>query len=171
MSGGELLTKVTIWVSLTAYALGALAFGFSRNRYKWDSIARLALTAGCVALLAHVACAFHFYHGWSHESAYRETARQTAEVFGVDWGGGLYINYAFIIGWILNVVSWWRGLDLYRSLPVSLLIGWQVFMLFIFFNATVIFGKGALRWIGLGVCLAVCFVWRLNAEVTSQGRR
>src|SRR5215210_3924672 len=89
MDSGALLTKVTVWVAVAGYAAGAAAFALSRGRRSWDAAARLAWTVACVALLAHVACAFHVYHGWSHESAYVETARQTGEVVGLDWGGGL----------------------------------------------------------------------------------
>ncbi|MGH9942017.1 MAG: hypothetical protein ACRD9R_06625 [Pyrinomonadaceae bacterium] len=163
MSGGELLTRATIWAALAGYGVGAVAFALSRNRRKWDSVARLAWTAACVSLLAHVACAFHFFHGWSHDAAYRETARQTAEVFGLDWGGGLYVNYALLFGWVLSVVWWWRGLDLYRRLPTPLHVGWQGFLIFIFFNATVVFKTGPLRWIGVCMCLGLCFVWWFTA--------
>ena len=97
IGSGEILTKVTIWITIAGYAAGAAAFALSRERYKWDSAARLAWTVACVGLLAHVAFAFHFYHGWSHGAAYRDTARQTDEVVGLNWGGGLYVNYALLI--------------------------------------------------------------------------
>lgn len=31
---------------------------------------------------------------------YQETAQLTAEVFGVNWGGGLYFNYVFTAVWV-----------------------------------------------------------------------
>jgi hypothetical protein len=117
---------------------------------------------GCVSILAHVACAYHFYHNWSHAAAYRETARQTAEVTGLDWGGGLFINYALIIGWVIDVSLWrLRGLDAYRNRPRLMAVAWQGFLFFIIFNATVIFKTGSLRWIGLGLCLWLVFLWLL----------
>jgi hypothetical protein len=165
MGGGELLTKITIWVSVAGYAAGAVAFALARGRVAWGRAARLAWTLACAALLAHVACAFHFYHGWSHASAYLDTARQTDEVFGLDWGGGLYINYALMTGWVLDVAWWWAtGPDSYGRRPRLLTAAWQGFLLFIFFNATVVFKGGAARWAGLGVCLCVCVAWRLAAR-------
>jgi hypothetical protein len=165
MSSGEILTKVTIWVAIAGYAAGAAAFALSRPRRGWDAAARLAWTAACVGLLAHVACAFHFYHGWSHEAAYLDTARQTAEVFGLDWGGGLYVNYALLTGWVLDVIWWWvRGLDAYRRRPRPLLAAWHGFLLFIIFNAAVVFETGLTRWAGLCVCLGLCLVWWLAAR-------
>jgi hypothetical protein len=169
MSRGELLTRATIWAALAGYTCGVAAFILSRKRQSWDRAARLAWTIGCVCLLAHAVCAFHFYHGWSQTAAYRETARQTAEVFGFNWGGGLYINYALIAGWMLDVLWWWRSLDAYRSRPRLLAAAWQGFLIFIFFNATVVFETGPLRLIGLSVCLALCLLWwRASASKSSH---
>jgi hypothetical protein len=165
MDSGAFLTKVTVWVAVAGYAAGAAAFALSRGRRGWDAAARLAWTVACVALLAHVACAFHVYHGWSHESAYVETARQTGEVVGLDWGGGLFINYAIIIGWVIDVAWWWlAGLDSYRRRPWPLLAAWHGFLIFIIFNATVVFKDGFTRWAGLGVCLGLCVVGWLAAR-------
>jgi hypothetical protein len=106
-----------------------------------------------------VAFAYHFYHNWSRASVYRETARQTAEVTGIDWGGGVYFNYALVIGWIIDAAYWrFRGLDAYRNRPPWLAAAWQFFLFFIVFNATVVFKTGALRWIGLGLCLWLAFL-------------
>lgn len=165
MFGGELLTKITIWVAVAGYAAGAAAFALSRGRAGWDRGARLAWTVACAALLAHVACAFHSYYGWSHEAAYLDTARQTDEVFGLDWGGGLYINYALMAGWVFDITLWWlHGLDSYRRRRWPLTAAWHGFLLFIFFNATVVFKDGPARWVGLAVCLGLCVAWWLAAR-------
>jgi hypothetical protein len=161
MSSGELLTRITIWLALAGYAIGATVYLLSRGRRRWDVVARAAWTAGCIGLLAHVACAYHFYHSWNQAVAYRETARQTAEVTGIDWGGGLFINYVLIAGWIIDVAWWWRSLDAYRGRPWRLAAAWQSFLIFIIFNATVVFRTGPLRWIGLGLCLGLVLLWRL----------
>lgn len=165
MSGGELLTRITIWVAVAGFAAGAVAFALSGRRAGPGRAARLAWTVACVALFAHVACAFHFYHGWGHESAYLDTARQTKEVFGLDWGGGLYINYALMAGWAADVARWWlRGPDSYGRGRRWLTLAWHGFLLFIFFNATVVFKSGVARWAGLGVCAGVCAAWWLAAR-------
>lgn len=168
MSRGELLTRITIWLTLAGYVIGASVYLLSRGRRRWDEVARMAWTAGCASLLVHVACAFHYYHDWSQAAAYRETARQTAEVTGMNWGGGLFINYALMIGWVVDAVWWWRGLDVYRNRPRWLVAAWQGFLIFIIFNATVVFKTGALRWIGLGLCLGLVFLWLLVS--VSKGR-
>ena len=171
MSSGETLTKITIWLAIVGYAAGATSFALSRGRNKWDAAARLAWIAACVSLLAHAACAFHFYHGWSHDSAYRDTARRTAEVFGLDWGGGLWVNYALLAAWVLDVVWWWRrGLDAYRRRPWPLVAAWHGFLIFIVFNATVVFKTGPVRWLGLCVFLGLGLVWWLAASDNSPRR-
>jgi len=113
-----------------------------------------------MALLAHFICAFQFYHAWSHASAYNETARQTSEVFGINWGGGLFINYAVAILWMTDVGWWWfAGVSAYRRRAWLLTLSWHSFLIFIIFNATVVFKDGLARWVGLLVCLTLCLSW------------
>ena len=160
MGGGEVLTKLTIWIAVAGYFAGAVVYALARGRRGLDSLARLAWTAACGALAAHVACAFHFHHGWSHAAAYRDTARQTAEVFGLDWGGGLYVNYALLAGWVADVCYWWiGGLRAYRRRPWPLVVAWHAFLFFIVFNGAVVFADGLARWAGLGLCAALAYVW------------
>lgn len=149
------LTKITVWIALAGYASALIIFLKSKRR---DAIARILWTAGCVAMLAHVACAFTFYHHWSHAAAYTETARQTAKVFGLNWGGGLFVNYILIIVWVLDVIWWWRGLAIYRNRSKIFSITWHVFLFFIFFNATVVFESGFLRWSWLVFTLVLIFI-------------
>jgi hypothetical protein len=165
MDSGAILTRVTVWVAVAGYAAGAAAFALSRGRSSRDAAARLAWTVACLGLLVHVACAFHFYHGWSHGAAYVETARQTGEVVGFNWGGGLFINYAIMTGWVVDVAWWWlAGLGSYRRRPWPLSAAWHGFLIFIIFNATVVFKSGLVRWAGLVVCLGLCVVGWLAAR-------
>ncbi|HKO97529.1 MAG TPA: hypothetical protein VJU86_11075 [Pyrinomonadaceae bacterium] len=162
IESGEVITRATIWVTIVAYTAGAATYALSRKRLKWDSAARVSWTIACVSLLAHVASAFYFYHGWSHQAAHRETARQTNEVVGINWGGGLYVNYALLALWTIDVGWWWLcGLEGYRRRPFWLVSVWHGFLFFIIFNSTVVFGNGWVRWVGVGVCLGVCLAWWL----------
>jgi len=165
MGDGDILTRITVWAAAAGYAAGAAAFAYSRGRAVWDRAARLAWTVACAAMLAHAASAFHFYHGWSHGAAYLDTARQTDDVFGLEWGGGLYVNYALMAGWALDVGWWWlAGLDSYRRRPPAVTAAWHGFLLFIFFNATVVFKSGPARWAGLGLCVSLCVAWWVAAR-------
>ena len=167
MSSGEFLTRSTIWISIIAYTIGCVVFATVRRQPDGDKWARLAWTTGCAALVAHFICAFNYYHAWSHQSAYVDTARQTAAVFKINWGGGLFINYAVAILWFSDVAWWWlAGLSSYRRRPWLLTLIWHSFLIFIIFNATVVFKDGMTRWIGLLVCLTLCLSWIL----ISRGR-
>lgn len=171
MSGGEILTRLTVWLAVAGYAAGAAVFALARGRRKWDAAARLAWTVGCAALVAHVVCAFNFYHAWSHASAYQDTARQTAETTGLDWGGGLFFNYALVAAWVADVAWWWRGgLDSYRRRPRAVAFAWHAFLVFMFFNATVVFATGPARWAGLCVCLGLGLAWCVAARTLAPAR-
>jgi hypothetical protein len=163
MSSGELVTRSTIWIAIAAYTLGCVVFATARRQSDGDRWARVAWTIGCVALVAHYLVAFNFYHAWSQSSAYSETARQTAAVVGMNWGGGLFINYTVALLWLTDVAWWWfAGLSSYRRRPWLLTLAWHSFLIFIIFNATVVFKDGLTRWIGLLVCLTLCTSWFIS---------
>ena len=115
-----------------------------------------------MAFVIHVACAFHFYHAWSHAAAYAATALDTARLFQWHWGGGLYFNYAFTIVWLIDVLWWWRGLAAYAHRPRVVEIAVQTFLGFMAFNGAVVFASGWTRWTGVGCCvlLGVCWLKR-----------
>lgn len=157
------LTLGTIWISIASYATGSVIFArcsSSRRSATCDSVARVIWTIACASLIAHFISAFEFYHGWSHAAAYADTARQTREAFGINWGGGLFINYALMIAWMVDIAWWWHsGLDSYRKRPLPLVVAWHGFLIFVIFNATVVFGDGIVRWMGLGICLVLILTW------------
>jgi hypothetical protein len=167
MESGELLTRWTVRLALALYVTALAIRILAQGRQSRFDLARYLWTAGCVAFLLHVACAFHFFHLWSHAAAYAETARQTTEVVGIDWGGGLYANYAFVLVWLADAVWWWVNPDRYLSRPRWVEWAVQSFMAFIAFNATVVFGSGAIRWFGLAGCvLLAAMFWIDKARAT-----
>jgi hypothetical protein len=160
MISGEFLTRSTVWMSILAYTIGCVVFATALRQPDLDRWARLAWTIACAALVAHFICAFQFYHAWSHDSAYLETARQTAAVFRINWGGGLFINYAVVMLWTADVAWWWfAGVSSYRRRPWLLTLLWHGFLIFIILNATVVFKDGLTRWLGLLVCLTLVLSW------------
>ena len=168
MSSGEFLTRGTIWISILSYAAGCVVFAMARRQTQLDSWVRLAWTVGCAALLLHFISAFNFYHSWSQQLAYVETARQTAEVFKINWGGGLFINYAVATLWFADVAWWWfAGVRSYRRRPWLITLTWHSFLIFILFNAMVVFKTGLTRWVGLLVCLTLCWSWVLISRQRS----
>jgi hypothetical protein len=163
MTWGDFLTRSTVWMSIAVYTIGCVMFARGRDRG-----ARLAWTIACAALLAHYICAFQFFHAWSHTSAYIDTARQTGEVFSINWGGGVFINYALAILWTGDIAWWWSaGLSSYRRRPWLLTLIWHSFLIFIIFNATVVFKVGLTRWIGILVTLGLCLSWIVSTRQRS----
>ena len=159
MNRGELLTRLTVWLALCGYALGATMLLAARGRAHWPARARWAWTFGCAFFLAHVGCAFAFFHGWSHTAAYRETARQTAELTGLHWGGGLFLNYIFALAWIADTMWWWLAPANFARRPPWLTAAWQGFLFFMVFNGTVVFGNGPVRWFGAAICAGLATLW------------
>ena len=159
---------VRISVLFYAGALGILLGVFARS--EGGGVARLFWTAGAVLLIVHVLLAFHVVHGWSHADAVRQTAEQTAKLTGVRAGAGVYLNYLFAAVWAADAAYWWRvGHAGYRRRPRA--VTWAVhgFLLFIVFNATIVFAAGPTRYAGTAVALALAAVaarrWRRAATV------
>ena len=129
---------------------------------------RVVWTAGLVAHLAHVFCAFHFIHHWSHAEAVLHTARLTERVTGWGFGQGVWINYVFTLAWLTDVVWWWsRPVEMVRSRGWSVGLHW-VFA-FLFFNATVVFGPWGWKPIGAGVVILLGVAWKLRRKETATG--
>jgi hypothetical protein len=142
----ELITRWTVRLSLLLYAATLAALLVGRSRPSILREARLTWTAGCLLLWLHLAAAFHFYHHWSHEAAYEVTAQETQATIGWAFGGGVYANYCFALVWTADAALWWS------MAPQAYLrrARWQIalihgFLLFIVFNAAVIFVEGATR--------------------------
>jgi hypothetical protein len=142
-----ILTLWTVRLAAAGYAMAIWTRGL-QSRTWW--------TAGCVLFLAHVVSAFHYQHHWSHDAAYAETARQTLELFGIDWGGGIYFNYLFTLVWVADAAYWWARPSSRAARPVWMTMSIHGFMAFMFFNGAVVFAKSAaVRWISLLAAVAL----------------
>jgi hypothetical protein len=163
-----LLTRWTVRLALAFYAFTvALRLTFPTHR----RLARGLWTAGCLLFLAHVAAAFTWFHGWSHARAYAETARQTRDLLGIDWGGGLFINYLFTAVWTADVAYWWLGgLDAYDGRPRWLDFALHSFFAFMAFNGAVVFARGPTRWVALATAAALGLLALLRLRRVRQRR-
>jgi len=156
-ASGELLTRWTIRLALGCYALSVFLVLTERSDHPRGG--RWAWTAGLLAYLAHVACAFHYYHDWSHDAAYATTAAETREVVGLDWGGGLYFNYGFTTLWLIDVLWWWAHPRSRASRPRAIGYALHGFLAFMAFQATVVFEGGPVRWAGLAATALLGTLW------------
>lgn len=141
---GDAAIVWTIRVAIGLYALSALCRARPR-------VARTLFTTAWLTYFLHVAAVFHFAHHWSHDAAFQYTQTRTAEITGIAFGGGLWVNYAFTLLWTLEVLWWWLDSNGYQRRPRWLNALIDGTFLFIIFNATVVFGVGAVRWYGIVV--------------------
>lgn len=156
MEMGDALLRGTILLSLLAWAAGEWARGANGGVTR---AGRAAWTVGAMAALGHAAAAFHFRHGWSQQTALVETARQTAALTGLDWGGGLYVNYLFLAVWTADAGWWWLTPETFDARPKALDRTLRAFFLFMFLNGAVVFAKGPTRFVGTAAVLAVLLAW------------
>src|SRR5688500_20160441 len=84
---------MTVALSVISWSIAE----FLRSRWLW------AAGAGLMAI--HSVAAFGVFYNWSHDTARELTMRQTAALTGVNFSGGIYVNYAFLVVWIAAAVG------------------------------------------------------------------
>jgi hypothetical protein len=163
---GDDLIRNTIRLALLFYAAAATLMLRLRAE-DWNAatprgqLARTLWTLAWLAYAIHLAMAFHFAHGWSHAAA----MRHTHEVSGT--GEGIFVSHLFTVVWTLDVLSWWLVPARYaaRSRWVDRLL--HGFMLFVIFNATVVFESGLIRWAGAALFVWLGLAWLLRNRLPS----
>jgi hypothetical protein len=146
---------LTIWIALALFAAGEVGrarLGFTRGARSW---AWWCWIAGILFCAVHFALALEVRYGWSHAEAVRATAAQTAAVYGLDWGGGFWLNYAFLTAWIADAVGWRRGADW----PAAVVWTLRAFYFVVILNAAVIFAAGWRPMLGLLIVGALVIAW------------
>jgi hypothetical protein len=139
------VVRGTMIVATAAWAAGEALMKRSPLADRW---ARAFWTLGIAFALVHVALAFHFIYAWDHDAAVAATARQTADWIGWRWRGGIYINYAFLAGWLLDVCWWWIRPKSHRWRSIRFERTRFAVFVFMFFNGAVVFASGAGRLAG-----------------------
>lgn len=136
---GHSLIAWTVRACVVLYALAVRQYVFHgvKNPAANPSVYRTHWTLAWLLCVLHVVCAFHFKHGWSHGAALTHTATVTERGVGINWGGGLYFNYLFLIWWGMDVLRLHRRLTTWSSPSL------HVVSAFMMINATVVFGP---RW-------------------------
>ncbi len=160
---GMFLIVWSIRLSLVLLVVTFLAWLLTRGQAQSHWAIRVTWTFSFLLFLVHVLSSFHFIHHWSHREAYAATAKETARLMGVEFGGGVYFNYLFLAGWALHVWFTWfpaaaRGPVVRTFLQLILL-----YMLFIAFNGVVVFKSGWLRALGISatIAIAVTAIWSM----------
>ena len=158
----------TIWVALAGFVAGEAG---KTRLFRTGMAPRWAWPVWCVGLVAcvaHILLAMAYRHGWSHQAAVLETARQTAAIYGLAWGGGVYVNYLFVGVW-LSEITWWR-LDpsRYARQPLWLRRSVRAFYFVIVCNAAVIFVTPDRRLAGIAMTMALVAAWAARRRPASN---
>ena len=117
-------------------------------------LARLAWTLAWIAYVVHVVLAFHHFHGWSHADAVEHVRAAGG------FGEGIYFSHLFGLLWTVDVAWWWLAPTSHAARPAWMTVGLHSFMLFMVFNATVVFEPGLGRWLGVGLFVVLAWLWR-----------
>jgi len=153
----EVKMPLILWTVRIACLLYVLAISaWLARRYTWF---RPLWTLACLSYLAHVVAAFSLHHHWSHDAAYQETARQTGDLFGMYWGGGLYFNYAFTALWTADMIWSWKNFHTYVTRPKRIAATTHSFLAFMFFNGAIVFAHDATRWLGVVAAAVLVIQW------------
>jgi len=145
----------TIWIALAAFVAGEA--GKQRHpipRWAWS----ISL-AGMFLCVAHIVIALGHHHHWSHDAAVAETARQTAAVYGVTWGGGVYVNYVFVAVWLTELWRWRMRPAEYFARSATVLWGLRAFFFIIIVNAAVVFASPRTRIAGVVLTVILLLIW------------
>jgi hypothetical protein len=152
---GTILAATAGWASAECLAL----------RRGPDDRARWFYTAGIALALIHALAAFQLTYDWSHDQALADTARQTAAKVGLNWGGGLIVNYVFLALWLADAAWWWLApVSRARRPPIVERARLALFM-FMFINGAIVFAGLTGRAVGIPAVAAVAAAW---ARVTRR---
>lgn len=144
MPTGELVTRAAIWFAMVAWTAGIVARDKPVAKWFW--------AVGFDLYLLHIILAYGVFYQWSNQVAWDETARQTAEVVGVETGVGLIANFAFAVVLLIDSVQQWRGKPCCRAFVDGL-------VLFMIVNGAIVFGHGPVRWFGCLLLALIVIGW------------
>jgi hypothetical protein len=141
------LLEPAVFVSVAASVLSwALAHVLS-SRTLW--------TLGAGLMVVHAVLAFVVFYDGSHSLAQAATMRQTEDLTGIAFAGGIYVNYAFLGFWAADAGWWWWRPDTYLARPRWMSLAIHGFIFFIILNGAVIFADGWARVLGGAAVTAV----------------
>ena len=145
----------TIWLALAAFVAGE-AGKQRRTTSRWAWSISLA---GALLCVAHIVIALGHHHHWNHDAAVRETAQQTAAVYGVAWGGGVYVNYVFVAVWLAELWRWRTRPTEYFGRSPTLVWALRAFFFIIIVNAAVVFASPRTRIGGIVLTVILLLIW------------
>jgi len=151
----------TVWLALILFVVGELG----KRAWSHGRAGRLASTlwlGGALLCAIHIVVAFAGPHRWSHDAAIRETARQTEAVYGIDFGGGIYLNYLFVVVWTIEA-WWWRTRPAqYLDRPRAVAWALRAFYFVVIANAAIVFATPIGRFMGVPLVALLLWTWAVE---------
>jgi hypothetical protein len=150
---GRNLILWTVRASVALYVVAGWRYLFIvRKSSHVDPCYRWCWLCSWLMCVIHVSCAYHFEHRWSQSTALAHTAAMTDRVVGINWGGGLYVNYVFLCYWGFDAVRLLTNPNRSSSVLIHSVAA------FMMFNATVVFGPA--WWWGPLAIVVAAFFWQ-----------
>lgn len=156
----------TIWTALLLFVAGEAGRRRGFGRGSPPAWAWAAFAAGAVLAAVHVMLAMATAHAWSHNSAVAATAAQTNAVYGLNWGGGVFANYAFVAVWALDAWRWRARVARAGAGPDALTWVIRFFFFVMILNGAVIFVAGPRSILGAALVAALVWIWRPVRRLT-----
>jgi hypothetical protein len=145
-----------IRISLVCLFIGLYVQVAGPLRARWVSVVWFV---GAMAAAVHSFGSLVSFHHGSQTEAYQSTAEQTRELLGFAFGAGLYVNYAFVVVWLVDAtvrLVWPKSYEQRPAWIGRLTLG---FLGFIAFNGVVVFKTGWLRWLGISCTIVWLSLW------------
>jgi len=164
MTTGEILIPWTARLFVACYVarlnldIRNIGETVSSDRERRIRLARFVWTLGFVLLCLHLIATFHFLFEWRIEKAHEHILKRTIETTGIATGIGLWVNLAFSVVWLVDVIAWGRNLNwCEKTIPYRTV---QVFVAFMMIQSTVVFGPRF--WIPISTLTGIWCLWLFN---------
>jgi hypothetical protein len=152
----SIVVGLSAWIAFALWVFGEVCLsGRKEPNALWI---RILWLVGALALTGHVGAAFEWVHGWSHRAAIEATARQLREQMGINWGGGVFINYLLVAWWCCDSARSWINPACWNQPGVGRIIR-RAFFWFMWLNGAVVFAAPSRRVPAAALCLVVAAVW------------
>ena len=160
----------SIWIALACFVIGETGKRLQRRSATSARWAIYSWILGAALAWTHALLALHFVYGWDHERAIAVAAERAGRVYGVPWRGSLYMNYAFLIWWAVEVVWWRLRPAAYLTRWAAIEWAWRLAAFTMLLNGAVIFASPMGRVAGLPLMAALAYAWR-PAFATASARQ
>ena len=152
------IVYATIWFAMFLFVAGESGRAYTPHGRKPPAWAARSFLAGCIVAIIHTVLAFGIAHDWNHADAVRVTARMTREMYGIDFGHALYMNYLFLAVWLADAV-WWIAFPRGYVRPPLAVWTLRAFYMVFLFNAMVVFAADWRRMLGLVFVSWLARIW------------